>query len=344
MVQLVLGMSRAARARRRGRRAGHRDLGRQHGPRSASLATAGVLRPRGCRPPITRGETGVRAGRPRGPGGRARAERNARSGARARTSAVRPMIASVEGSSERSPPTRWSSRSAGSAIGSSPRRRPRHGAARRARSSCTRSTSSARTSRRCTASATAEELGSSPAADRDRRRAEGRPGDRGSAADRRPAAGDHGPGPGRAGRDPGHRQEARRADHLRAQGEGRGGRRVRVGRRRSRARPPARARSSRRSRRWAIRWPRLARHRGRRWPMSGSIEPRGAGQGGAAEPSSGSRGRRRAAATAARTASVSIYVPGSAYRCGLPGLQRVATRRQTAFCGRRCAGSRSADR
>ncbi len=43
----------------------------------------------------------------------------------------------------------------------------------------------------------------------------------GSRPTRRPPARDHGPGPGRPRVDPGHRQEARRADHLRAQGEGR---------------------------------------------------------------------------------------------------------------------------
>ncbi len=46
----------------------------------------------------------------------------------------------------------------------------------------------------------------------------------GLAPDGRPPARDHGPGPGRARLDPRHRQEARRADHLRAQGEGLGGR------------------------------------------------------------------------------------------------------------------------
>ena len=64
-----------------------------------------------------------------------------------------------------------------------------------------------------------------PAADGDRGRAQGRDGDRGLAADRRPPARDPAAGPGGAGVDPGHRQEAGRADHLRAQGEGvRGGR------------------------------------------------------------------------------------------------------------------------
>ena len=62
------------------------------------------------------------------------------------------------------------------------------------------------------------------AAHRDRRRAEGRARDRRLPADGRPPARDPRPGPGRARGDPGHRQEARRADHLRAQGEGDRGR------------------------------------------------------------------------------------------------------------------------
>ena len=51
----------------------------------------------------------------------------------------------------------------------------------------------------------------------------------GSRPDARPPARDHGPGPGRPRRDPGHRQEARRTDHLRAPREGDGGRRHRLG-------------------------------------------------------------------------------------------------------------------
>ena len=51
-----------------------------------------------------------------------------------------------------------------------------------------------------------------------------------------PPAGDHRAGPGDARQHPRDRQEARRADHLRAQGEGRRGRRRRpVGRRRGRS-------------------------------------------------------------------------------------------------------------
>ena len=90
---------------------------------------------------------------------------------------------------------------------------------------------------------------------------EGRARDRRLAPDARPAARDHGPGPGGPRVDPGDRQEARRADHLRAQGEGRGGRRSRSGQSApARASAQRRARSSRRSRRWATRW----RRRGRR--------------------------------------------------------------------------------
>ena len=85
----------------------------------------------------------------------------------------------------------------------------------------------------------------------------------GSRADGGPPARDPPAGPGGARLDPGDRQEARRADHLRAQGEGvRGrGRGRDVGRGRD-ARP--RARSSPRSRRWATRWARRARRRGSR--------------------------------------------------------------------------------
>ena len=71
-----------------------------------------------------------------------------------------------------------------------------------------------------------------PAADGQRGRAEGRARDRRQPPDARPPARDHGPGPGGPGGDPGDRQEARRADHLRAQGEGDRGRR-----RRCRGRP-----------------------------------------------------------------------------------------------------------
>ena len=106
------------------------------------------------------------------------------------------------------------------------------------------------------------------AADRDRRRAEGRAGDRRLAPDAGPPARDHGPGPGGPRVDPGHRQEARRADHLRAQGEGRGGRdRGERGRGRGRRRRRGRERGRRRRcRRSATRWPRPARRRGSRSP------------------------------------------------------------------------------
>ncbi len=111
-----------------------------------------------------------------------------------------------------------------------------------------------------------------PAADRDRRGAEGGARDRRLAADRRPPARDHGPGPGGARVDPGDRQEARRADHLRAQGEGRRGRRRAVSGVAASADGSARprARSSRRSRRSATRWPRPARPRGPPWPTPAS--------------------------------------------------------------------------
>ena len=96
---------------------------------------------------------------------------------------------------------------------------------------------------------------------------EGRARDRRLAPDARPPARDHGPGPGRPRVDPGHRQEARRADHLRAEGEGRRGRdRGVAAAARSRASARPRARSWRRSRRSATRWRRRARRRGSRSP------------------------------------------------------------------------------
>ena len=84
----------------------------------------------------------------------------------------------------------------------------------------------------------------------------------GSRPDGRPPARDPGPGPGRARGHPGHRQEARRADHLRAQGEGHRGRRRRSPARPRPARRRARARSSPRCRRSAIRSARRARRHG----------------------------------------------------------------------------------
>ena len=62
-----------------------------------------------------------------------------------------------------------------------------------------------------------------PAAHGHGRRAQGRAGDRRVAADGGPPARDPPAGPGGPRVDPGDRQEARRADHLRAQGEGLGG-------------------------------------------------------------------------------------------------------------------------
>ena len=56
MVQLVLGHERAAATRRRRRRPGDRDVGRQHRTRQGA-ATAGVM-DRAAVAPITRGETG----------------------------------------------------------------------------------------------------------------------------------------------------------------------------------------------------------------------------------------------------------------------------------------------
>ena len=101
------------------------------------------------------------------------------------------------------------------------------------------------------------------AADGDRRRPEGGARDRRVAPDGRPPARDHGPGPGGAGVDPRHRQEAGRADHLRAQGEGRRGRDCCEPRRGSPASAQPRARSWPRSRRSATRWRRPAKRRGR---------------------------------------------------------------------------------
>ena len=149
---------------------------------------------------------------------------------------------------------------------------PRRRAARARGSSSTPTTSSARTSRRCTGSGPPEELGFfnllltvtgvGP---------EGGAGDRRLAPDGRPPARDPAAGPGGARVDPGHRQEARRAGDLRAQGEGRGGG---GGGRRARSAAAAarrpRARSSRRSRRSATRWARRARRRGSRSPRPAS--------------------------------------------------------------------------
>ena len=130
------------------------------------------------------------------------------------------------------------------------------------------------------------------AADRDRRRPEGGPRDRRVAPHGRPPARDHGPGPGRARVDPGHRQEARRADHLRAQGEGRGRRDRGERRRRPRASVPRRARSWRRSRRSGYS---LAEAREASRMALAEVDDRrharGPRQGRAAEPAAGLNGR-----------------------------------------------------
>ena len=73
MVQLVLGDERAAAARRRGRRAGHRDLGRQHGPRPARRHGRGPGPGRGRADHARRDR--LRAGGPRGPRRRTRRAR-----------------------------------------------------------------------------------------------------------------------------------------------------------------------------------------------------------------------------------------------------------------------------
>ena len=178
--------SRRSRAARRGY---------ERAVREALAAERADARTTSAAPPSARGRTRDRVGR----GGRRRGRRR---------------FARHRGRRARLPGVRRARRSS---------RRP----SRAAGSSSTRTTSSARTSRRCTASArprssgfftlllTVNGVGPKVAL---------------AIVGSRPTAGpparDHGPGPGRARRHPGDRQEARRADHLRAQGEGHRGRRL----------------------------------------------------------------------------------------------------------------------
>ena len=267
MVQLVLGMSElprpddAADALAIATWVANTDRGAGR-PRPAVLDRAAVA-------PITRGETGY--------------ERAVREALAAERAERRPTSAAPR-----------SAASVGDRVGRGGRRRRRRrfaghrgrrdrlsglrraggpglGTARQGRSSSTPTTSSARTSRRCTASGSTEELGfftllltvngvgpkvalaivgSRPTPDLQLAI---------MAQDQAVLV-----------VDPGDRQEARRADHLRAQGEGDRGRRLGRPARRSRAARRARARSSPRSRRSATRWPRRARRRARRSRMSAS--------------------------------------------------------------------------
>ena len=243
MVQIVPRAGRPAATRRRGRRAGHRDLRRQHasGRTAARNAGAGVL-DRSAIAPIARGATAYeRAVREASPASatprRARPTREqviASVEGVVGAVAVDSLVVEVGGIGYRvfAAPAVLATAQPGwpdQAPHLPPRPRGPAGAVR-----------------------VPDDRGArllQPAPDGDRRRAEGGPGDRRLAPDAGPPARDHGPGPGRPRLDPRDRQEAGRADHLRAQGEGRGRRDRRPARGRVRGRRRRRARSSARSRR-----------------------------------------------------------------------------------------------
>ena len=264
MVAVVLGLA----ARRRPTTPPTRSRSRSAWPTRERPGRAVDAGPGGARcwiaaavRPITRGGDAVRAGRARG----ARAGEATEAPRRGDPRRSRPVIASVEGvvgGGRR--PTRWSSRSAASATGCSPRRRCSRPPARARRLKLHTYHLVREDQQALFGFRTPEELGFftllltvtgvGPKV------AMAIVGSRPTAG---PPARDHAAGPGGARVDPGDRQEARRADHLRAQGEGGRGRGRGAG---SAARCGAawpRARSSPRSRRSATRWRRRARRRGR---------------------------------------------------------------------------------
>ena len=186
MVALVLGLRMRPDARRRGRCAGGRDLRRQPRARQASGRRRRSSTARRSRR-STRGESRLRPGRPRG--ARQRATRRPQAAAEGRRRdrlgrghgrGGRARLARHRGRRDRLPGVR---------VAGDPRRRPRPGAQLKLHTyHLVREDQQALYGFR-----TAEELGFfDAAADRDRRRPEGRAGDRRLAPDARPPARDHG--------------------------------------------------------------------------------------------------------------------------------------------------------